>query len=64
MEIEQTDAMNLKTFAKRNGISLSFLYELMNQGKAPKTFRIGRRRLISSRAGEEWRRELEKQVAA
>ena len=52
-------ARSIAEFCNANGISQSFFYKLLKQGKAPKTMLVGRRRLISSDAEQEWRKEME-----
>lgn len=60
MENDSKDAMDFRTFCKRNSISLSFLYELLKTGNGPAVIAIGRRRLISANAASEWRKRFEK----
>jgi hypothetical protein len=41
------------------GLSKATFYNLRKRGLAPKTFVVGRRRLVSVEASEEWRRSME-----
>ena len=52
---------SIAEFCQLNGISRSTLYKLKRAGLGPKTVQIGRRRLITREAAEEWRSELEQQ---
>lgn len=63
MENDGVLAMGYKEFAKRHGISLSFLYQLLSTGKGPATIRIGKRRLVSAEAAKAWRQRFEQQAA-
>ncbi|QBR71889.1 excisionase [Beijerinckiaceae bacterium] len=64
MENSDRDSYSLKEFAKRNSISISYLYQLLKDGKGPKTIRVGdRRRLITAKAAAEWRQQLESRAA-
>jgi hypothetical protein len=50
-------------WCQTRGISLSLFYILDRQGKAPRTFYAGRRRLISSEADADWLRQREAEAA-
>ena len=54
-----TSALSVPEFCDAYGISKSFFYKLMRQGQAPATMQIGKRRLISSDAAEQWRKDME-----
>ena len=54
-----TNALSVEEFCNAYGISTSFFYKLMKQGKAPTTMQLGARRLISSEAAEQWRKQME-----
>jgi hypothetical protein len=41
------------------GLSKATFYNLRKRGLAPKTFVVGRRRLVSVEAAEKWRRSME-----
>ena len=56
---ESVDAMSIKEFCKRHGISESWFYQLQREGKAPRTIKIGKRTLITPDAAAEWRRDHE-----
>jgi len=51
-------------FCEAHGISHVTFYKLLQNGNAPKTFKIGRRRLITREAATAWRAEMETQGAA
>jgi predicted DNA-binding transcriptional regulator AlpA len=57
-------ARSIDEFAKANRFSRSTFYNLMKHGKAPKTFLVGRRRLVSDQAAAEWQRAMEDQASA
>lgn len=53
-------------WADSHGFSRAFLYKLLKEGKAPKTFSVGKCRRISDQADAEWvaEREAESNGAA
>lgn len=53
------EAFSIATFCKTYGISRALFYKLQSQGKAPRTFNLGRRVLISREAAQEWLRVME-----
>lgn len=59
----QLGASSIARFCEDNDISRSTFYKLDSAGKAPRTFRVGRRRLVSDEAAIEWRRERERETA-
>lgn len=54
-------AMSIPDFCTRHGISLSFFYLLSERGEAPRTMKVGGRRLISVEEAARWR---EQRIAA
>jgi excisionase family DNA binding protein len=58
------DAYSLAEFCRRHGISLQLFYKLIQQGRAPATFRVGTRVLVSKEAAARWRAEREAATAA
>lgn len=52
-------AYSIKKFCELNSVSRAFLYKLISQGKGPRTFKVGRRTLISAEEGSRWRASLE-----
>jgi predicted DNA-binding transcriptional regulator AlpA len=52
-------AVSILDFCEAHGISRAHFYNLQKRGVAPKTFRAGRRRLVSDEAAEKWRRSME-----
>jgi excisionase family DNA binding protein len=59
-------SFTIDEFCEAEKISRSFFYKLDSQGKAPKTYPIGRTRRISLDAYKAWRtaREAESEQAA
>jgi predicted DNA-binding transcriptional regulator AlpA len=55
----ELDAYSIAEFCARHSISRCTFYNLDRDGKAPKTFRVGSRRLISKEAAAAWRAKLE-----
>lgn len=51
------DAYTIRQFCERHGISQSFFFKLQQQGRAPRTLKIGARRLISREAARAWRKQ-------
>jgi hypothetical protein len=59
-----TDAsLTVAEFCAAEKISRSMLYQLWAEGKGPRTFFVGTKRLISAEARQEWRRALEAEAA-
>lgn len=54
-----TRAFTINDFCKAYSISRSLFYKLQHQGKAPQTFKLGKRVLISSDAAEQWQKSME-----
>lgn len=54
-----TKAYTINDFCKAYSISRSLFYKLKDQGKAPKTFALGKRILISREAAQSWQENLE-----
>lgn len=52
-------AYSIKKFCELNSVSRAFLYKLIRQGKGPRTFKLGRRTLISAEQAAPWRTSLE-----
>jgi len=50
---------SIKKFSELHSVSRSFLYKLIREGKGPRTFKIGRRTLISGEEAIRWRASLE-----
>lgn len=48
--------------ADHGNISKSFFHKLVNEGKAPRLMKIGRRTLISAEAAAQWRALMEAQT--
>jgi predicted DNA-binding transcriptional regulator AlpA len=57
MSTEQT-LITVRDFCRLHSISHSWFYVLRKQGRAPPSFMIGRKRLISAAAAEQWRQSL------
>ena len=54
-----TGAVSIPTFCTAHGISRAHFYNLMKRGLAPRTFVVGRRRLVSDESAAAWRRSME-----
>jgi len=52
--------LTVAEFCSTYRISRGTFYNLLREGRAPRTCMIGRRRLISLPAADEWRQQLEK----
>ena len=46
-------------FCEAHNISRAKFYLLLNEGKAPKLMKVGRRRLISMESAADWRKMME-----
>jgi predicted DNA-binding transcriptional regulator AlpA len=55
----ELDAYSIDEFCARHCISRGKFYLLLNEGKAPKTFHVGSRVLISKESAASWRAERE-----
>jgi predicted DNA-binding transcriptional regulator AlpA len=56
-------AFTLSDWAEMNGISRGHFYNLQKVGKAPRTFKLGAKRLVSAEANADWLREREAEAA-
>ena len=52
-------AYSVSDFCEAHGIGRSLFYKLQSANKGPRTFKAGRRTLISDEAAAEWRRLME-----
>lgn len=52
-------ALSVEEFCKTFDISKSMFYKLRKLGKAPRTLTIGRRRVITTDAMQEWQSNME-----
>lgn len=57
--VSEFDADTIPVFCKKNRISVAFYYMLKAQHKNPREMHVGKRRLVSRVAAEEWRRACE-----
>ena len=55
----QQQLMSIKQFCADHGISRSFFYKLIGDGRGPRLAKLGTRTLISAEAAADWRRSLE-----
>lgn len=55
----ETKAFTIEQFSQAHGISRAMFYKLLNDGSGPRTFKAGKRTLISVEAAAEWRRQRE-----
>lgn len=51
-------ALSVKRFCEMFGISRSFFYKMLKEGKGPQIMKIGKRTLVSSEAAEEWQKKM------
>jgi predicted DNA-binding transcriptional regulator AlpA len=59
----QQSAFTISEWCETKRISRSLFYILDRRGEAPRTFRVGKRRLISAEADAEWVRKREAKSA-
>ena len=57
------DALSIKEFCRRYGISDSFFYKLQREGKGPRTIKIAGRKMITKEAAADWQRAREAESA-
>lgn len=57
-------AFTVDGFCRAYLISKAMFYVLAKEGKGPKTFRVGRKRLVSWESAEAWRRAMEAEEEA
>ena len=61
---QNTDAaFSIADFCAQHGISRALYYKLQAQGKAPRSFKLGRRVLITREAAREWLAEMDGSAA-
>lgn len=53
------EALDVPDAATAAGISRSKLYALIREGEGPRTFKVGRRRLVRRQALQAWLEQLE-----
>jgi hypothetical protein len=56
----ECDTYSIAAFCTRHNISRGMFYKLVKAGKAPRTFNVGTRVLISREAAAAWRAERER----
>jgi excisionase family DNA binding protein len=57
MPVER-EAFSIREFSRLHGLSVSFVYQLISEGRGPATIKIGSRRLVTREAAEAWRKSL------
>ncbi len=62
--MDEKQAYSVPEFCVSHGISRSMLYNMWSDGTGPRFFHAGRRRLISSEAAADWRRDMEAKAAS
>ena len=60
---EAVDAYSVPKFCASHNLSRGYLYVLWADGRGPRFFRLGRRKLISREAAAAWRRRMETETA-
>jgi len=63
-EIDGNDVFDVPSFCKAHKVSRALFYQLLRDGRGPRTYTIGRRRYITREAAATWRTEMEMQGAA
>ena len=53
------ESFGIATFCEQYGISRALFYKLQKDGKAPRSFKLGRHVLISKKAAQEWLAKME-----
>ncbi len=53
------ETYSIKQFCEAHNISRAKFYLLVNEGKAPKLMKVGRRRLVSLESAKDWRQQME-----
>lgn len=56
-------AFSIDEFCKSHDISRTTFFQLERDGKAPRSMKVGRRRLITTEAAAEWRARMEAETA-
>lgn len=51
-------------FCDQHGIARTTFYALLKEGRGPRTFKVGRRTLISVEAATAWRARMESECAS
>lgn len=49
---------SVAAFAEAHGFARSYFYVMLREGTAPKTFKLGRRRLITREEAQRWRERM------
>ena len=57
-------AFDVPQFCAAHSISRSLFYLMQRNGRGPRTFKAGRRTLVSREAAEEWRARMEGETTA
>jgi predicted DNA-binding transcriptional regulator AlpA len=55
----QSQLISVKQFCADHGISRSFFYKLIQQGRGPRVTKLGTRTLVSADAAAAWRARME-----
>lgn len=58
-QTQQKETYSIKEFCKVYGIGVNSFYNLKDDGKAPRFFKVGTRVLISKKAADEWMQKME-----
>jgi hypothetical protein len=59
----EDSSLTINEFCKAERLARAMLYRLWAEGKGPRWFNVGTKRLISHEARTEWRRRLEAEAA-
>lgn len=56
-------AYTVESFCTAHHMARSYFYVLKRQGKAPETYKLGRRTYISGEAAAQWRRRMQEETS-
>ncbi len=62
MDDNRNGAFTIREWCKYRRICVATFYNRRRRGEMPATIQIGRRRIITTEADEEWRRRMEEMV--
>jgi predicted DNA-binding transcriptional regulator AlpA len=63
-ELNLHDSFSVEEWCRHRKLSRASFYTLAQEGKAPRSYRVGSRRYISAEADAAWLREREAEAAA
>jgi predicted DNA-binding transcriptional regulator AlpA len=57
-------SFSIAEWAQHRRVSISYFYKLMDEGRAPQSIKVGRRRMITAEADAAWAGKQESAAAA